>query len=256
MTIYFCETEYHYQSYDDWYQLARLSGYEVIPIAQMDVLNPDHIYIVNHFGAVGMPGNEHEAKARIILWQLEWAKLENKEQYPSNISEVWASDKWFAEYYGARYLLLGSHKDLSLTPPDPNGNRGYDIALMMYRGPYRRGRIIGQLEEAGVKIAPDGWDAERHATLLNSRCMLHIHQHDDVATVAPLRFAIAAAYKLTLISETCKDAGKFNSVIYQVGYDDLVQRVQHLITVPLVSERLYDFLCEENSFRKCVEGML
>ena len=260
MTVFFCETEHHYVPYDDWFKLARLSGYQVIPIADMDVLNPDHVYIVNHFGALGMPGNEHEAKARIILWQLEWTKVEEKIHFPSNIREIWASDKWFADYYGARYVLLGSHKKLADTPPNPNGDKAYDLALMMYRNPYRRARVISALKEAGVTIAPDGWGSERHTSLLSSRAMLHIHQEEDVRTVAPLRFAIAAAYQLPLITETCTDFYGLDSCVPVFPYHNLADGVKTLLTDTSILDhwgaKLYQLMCRNFTFWHSVESML
>jgi len=259
MTIHFCRTEHHYRPYDDWYRLAELSGYEVIPISQMDVLNPDHVYIVNHFGALGMPGNEHEAKARIILWQLEWAKVEDKGEYPPNIREIWASDKWYADYYGARYTLLGSHEGLVDTPPNRNGAKEYDVCLMMYREPYRRRYLINRMIDAGITIAPDGWDEERDRILNSSRCMLHIHQHDDIATVAPLRFALAAAYKLPLITETCKDKDNLYEFVPEYDYSRLLTSTQNNLNWNGLAESgewFHSSLCHVHPFRRSVEEML
>jgi len=262
MTVFFCETEHHYAPYDDWFKLARLSGFEVIHISKMDVLNADHVYIVNHFGAVGMPGNEHEAKARIILWQLEWTKVEEKIHFPPNISDVWASDKWFAEYYGAKYVLLGSHSELPEYPPNPKVAKSYDIALMMYRGPWRRQRVIADLQGKQLNVAPDGWGEVREQILLSSRCMVHVHQHDDISTIAPLRFAIAAAYKLPLFTERCADMGMFAGLVFECEHVELATMVYNKLQPGLAFElndyrdRLHHFLCEQRTFRYNVEEAL
>jgi len=155
---------------------------------------------------------------------------------------------------------LGSHKKLADTPPNPNGDKAYDLALMMYRNPYRRARVISALKEVGVTIAPDGWGSERHTSLLSSKAMLHIHQEEDVRTVAPLRFAIAAAYQLPLITETCTDFYGLDSYVPVFPYHNLADGVKTLLTDTSILDhwgaKLYQLMCRNFTFWHSVESML
>ncbi len=183
MTIYFVRTHHHYVPYDDWYKLASLSGFETCMQDELDVENPDHTYIVNHFAACGLNGNDIAAKAQIILWQTEYIKPERyAKEYSSNIRRFWHMDAWQAEVMKHEYIPIGSHRDLGYI--GIAGAYKYDIALLAYASG-RRQWYFQRLEEA-FNVTPNCWGDERTRALRSSRLMIHIHQHKDMPAIPGL----------------------------------------------------------------------
>lgn len=255
--IIFARPRHHYDSYTDLYRLIELSGYPLVYFDEIDV-DSDNLYIMTLVNGENMHG-WHEPRATIVLWDLEWRLDGDYPQIPG-CTRTWASDKWYVGQIGAQYVPLGSHAGLA-KDYDPVSGKAYDLALMMYTGPYRRNNLINRLANDGLRIAPNGWAQERHTYLCQSRAMLHIHQHDNIHTIAPQRWAIAAAYKLPLFTETVTDGGFFNHSHMVIGsYDNLPKLVydwmlcydqQH---VQAKGESLHHALCVENNFRTFVEA--
>lgn len=177
--IYFVRTDYRYQPYDDFWHIVELSGYPIIPFSRLDPQSAN-TYICTPINGEWKDGWSN-VKAHIIWYDLEWGGFNGKQEIPSGVSEVWASDKHYAEVSGARYVPLGSHRDLwkcyNNSTDITNVNFEYDVALMAYRDPHRRRHIISQLERV-FTLAPDGWGVERDSALWASRMMVNIHQHD------------------------------------------------------------------------------
>ncbi len=290
--VIFCRPRHKYESYTDYWRLVELSDYPIIYIDEIDPQS-DNTYILTPLNGEWQDGWQDPC-AQIILWDLEWHLPNpgiaewNESVWRPGVARVFASDKWYAEKIGAEYVLLGSHPNLvgywaaslgdgvlekSWFPPE--GSRAftpaqeaerrkgkYDIALMAYLSP-RRSPIKSQLEQMGLKIAPNAWGLERDRALTESRAMLHIHQHDDVATVAPQRWALAAAYKLPLITEGVEDSGLFDfSHALSTDYNNLASIAHDFIrrhdprTLETYGTALHQFLCVEHTFRKCVEAAL
>lgn len=251
--IIFVKPRHDYGSYCDWWTLAQLAGYPIVYEDEIDITNPAHCYIFTWFGAQS-PFAE-DAKARLICWNLEWADV----PILPNV-EYWSADKWYADAHGWQYVPVGSDTRLagdfsSSFQPDL-----YDITLQMYRDVYRRRAIIQQIHERGLTIAPDGWNEARHHALLQSRCQVHIHQRDEAHAVSPLRFAVAAAYRLPIITERLNSAGAYHGVVIQASYDGLPDAVTewlqparrgHLLRF---GEALYQRLCIDLPFKKVVES--
>ena len=263
--IYFCATDYYlqggYGSYRDWFRLAELSGFPVIPLSQLDPAS-DHTYIVTPLNGewlAGWPG----ARARIIHYELEWRTDWRAEvNEPPGVDEVWAGDKWYAEQIGARYVPLGSHPGLNQAAyMDKKLVQAFDIAFMGYREPARRAALLRTLKECGLSIAPDGWGPARSGWLMQSTCMVAIHQHDHMPTVAPLRMCIAAAHGIPVISEAVRDAGMFEWLLLTSPYDKLADYIHMLIHDPYIQlkgygELLYEQLCIHRPFRVSIEETL
>jgi hypothetical protein len=253
--VIFARPRHEYGSYVDLYRLIELSGY---PLMYFDEIDPasDNVYIctmVNGENQNGWP----DAAARIVLYDLEW-RLNG--QYPviPGVAEVWAADKWYAERIGARYVPLGSHPNL---PPAPLQDcpKVWDVAMLAYLPP-RRERIVHECEQQGVSVAPRGWGLERHAILQQTKIMLHVHQHDGVSTVAPQRWAIAAAYRMPIISEQVEDKGIFG---YSHGlwcdYGHLAEFARLWRDDARLGDyalALHDLLCYQLPFRRSMEQAL
>ena len=95
----------------------------------------------------------------------------------------------------ARFVLLAS--DLRLGRRASVLNR-WDVVHLSHVTKRRRA-LFENLRD--LRIAPENvWAGEREDVLLASRLLLNTHQ-DEFPIMAPLRIAIAAAYRLPVISE-------------------------------------------------------
>lgn len=251
--VIFARPRHNYDSYRDLYQLITLSGYPLIYFDEIDPAS-DNCYIMTIANGENQTGWQ-QPKARIILWDLEWRN--DAEQIPG-VAETWASDPWYAARIGARFVLLGSHPDLNPCPADRDGNFEYDVAMMAYMIP-RREQVKTWLRASALNIAPNGWGDERHNILSHSRAMVHVHQWDEFPCIAPQRFAFSAAYQLPVISEDvwCK-IPELRGVEYQrwSKLADYIAGRVHLADLQNSGIALYESLCVEHTFKKCVEAAL
>lgn len=253
--VMFARPRYDYGSYQDFYRLIALSGF---PLVYFDEIDPasDNVYILTMINGENQQGWT-DPKAEIVLWDLEWRLNGSYPRIPG-VRRVWASDAWYAEKIGAQYVVMGSHPDL---PGEPLQDcpKVWDAALMAYLSP-RRDAIAAQIVAHGVTLAPRGWGSERHAILQQTKALVQVHQLDEAPTVAPLRWALAAAYRMPHICETVLDKGIF-------GYTHALWceygRLPEFIKLWRDDARLADYghalhqlLCVERPFRACVEGAL
>jgi hypothetical protein len=253
----FVRPRHQYDPYNDLYKLVELSGYDLIFFDEMDVTDSTKCYIFSP--ANGEIGEGWKgARARIIHLQLEW---EHELTAPiAGVSEKWTADAWHAQHIGGRFVPLGSHPDLNMYPGDEPAKE-YDVTFLA--APCnRRYQVWGDVEERGLSVAPNGWADTRHSTLSKSRCMVIVHQWEQFKCIAPLRWALAAAYKLPIISETlfCREPftnthfmscdldrlGKFTELHLRDPYNDLSDH----------GLALHGFLCHEMTFRKSIERAL
>lgn len=222
--IKFCHTNQHYDSYDDFWRLVELCGYEIISIDDIEADNPEATYIITPING-NVKSGWPNAKARIILWNMEWTA---KTGAIPGVAEIWASDRYFAHKTGARFVPVGSHPDLVAVRNTPQA-AVWDVAVLAYRGPHRRGHILEQLDKRGFSLAPDGWGEARDAVLRQSRVLVHIHQHEAWPCVPVLRFAFAASAWIPVVAERCQDA-----LPYVAGRDYMAADYDRL---PAVVER-------------------
>lgn len=261
--VYFVHTDYVYPPYADWFELARLSDYPVISFAEVDI-DSDNVYIVTPLSGEWERRWDHPVRAEIILMDAEWRLKESDYQWPESalvtppfVKRVWAADKWYAERIGAQYVPIGSHAGLSGTAQT---DERFDVATLSYRTG-RRNAAFGQMIDSGLALAPNAWGDERDALLKASACVVHVHQNDRVPTVAPLRFAIAAAWHKPLISETVYDRGIFETSVLYADFGALpeytalmVRRYPDLLQAK--ADELHNLLCIEHSFRSYIESAL
>lgn len=258
--LYFCKTRHHYDSYSDLWALVDLSGFDTCYVDEIDP-GSSNTYICPVLNGEWHHGWQQHVRAQIILWDLEWRIAPDVDfagVIPPGVQRVWASDKWYADQIDAEYVLLGSHPGLKLDADSDNAG-GWDTTFMAYMNG-RRNAVQGDLLRAGISIAAPAWNPERHQRLMNTRAMLHVHQHESINTVAPLRFALAAAYAIPLISETCHDPAGFRGRVLFSDYDYMADYTRMALRHEAVMENygrdLYQHLCIESTFRKCVEAAL
>lgn len=259
----FCQTRFDYRNpengfgaYHDFFRLVELSGFPLIYVDEIDPASDNtYIYTPHNGEAInGWPG----ARARIIHWNLE---QDGYAPIPG-VRETWVSDARLAEVTGAKYVLMGSHPGLS------NGYDGgarvtlYNVIMLAYMTA-RRVRIHQELSALGVVIAPNSWGTERHLALRSSGAMLQVHQNDGKNYAAPQRFALAAAYRLPVITEHLDHRGAFRQSLFLMSdYANLPQFTHDWACrneARILEDygwNLHRFLCEERTFRREVEGAL
>lgn len=268
--VIFARARDNYGSYTDLYSLIELSGYPMIYVDEIDAQS-DNCYIFSTPSTHWHDGLERngwpDAKARIIYYNLEWYTDVDYSVIPG-LSEVWSADKWFAETYHQRYVPMGGHPGLRLADTPEDGPQ-YDIAWLAYES-YRRMYARGQFNAYSLSIAPNAWGIERHNVLSRSRCMVHVHQlaTDDtqpietpIATVCPLRWVLAAAYSLPMVTETLADCGVFTAGYRLMADIDYLPKFLGTWLEPTNANMLRDFghslhglLCEHYTFRKGIEA--
>lgn len=260
--VIFCATDFYlnqggYRSYSDFFNLVRFAGYPIIHVKDIDPQS-DNTYIFTPANGETVNGWPN-AKAQIILWQLEWM-LSDEHNTPPGVRRVWASDYSFAVQHNFEYVLLGSDDRLnevgSMYPVD----KSFDVSFLSYQTG-RRQVITREMLNRGIILAPvDGlWGRQRSDALLRSRIMVHVHQHDKVRTIAPSRWAIAAAHVMPLISETVDSRGAFGfSNMMQSEYKYLTDFTKHMLKeenyLRNYAQALHSFLCIEHSFKKVIEA--
>jgi hypothetical protein len=262
-TVSFVHTDYVYDSYTDFFSLARLSGYPVIPISEMDI-DSDNTYIITPLSGEWERRWDHPIKAQVILFDLEWRLKESDYAWPESalvippfVSRVWAADAWYAGRINAQYVPIGSHPGLV---GSATTDQGFDVAPLAYRTG-RRNAAFGAMERHGLTMVPNSWGDARDAALKASRAVVHVHQHDNVPTVAPLRFAIAAAWRKPLISEQVHERGIFEDAVLYAEYSALADYTAIMVRrypdlLQRKADELHELLAVKNTFRSFVEAAL
>jgi hypothetical protein len=261
----------------DYWSLVELSGYPVVWLDEMD-LSEDVTYIVSPMNGEFEPFMEHykDRVSKVMLWNLERPGDDGIQGYSNGnyryieaglLDGVIVSDRQLARDTGFKYVPLGSHHKLG-TPGDLAYRLdGYDlIHLCCYS--VRRSYLFKTPEEpkdviSGLYVASNGWGYERHLSLINSRFMLNIHQ-DQYPYMEPLRFSLAAAYGLPILTEYCLDIYP-----YKTGWVHMSENVMDLLDSDWVREddifsghaypaglEMRRVMTTEFSFRACLEKYL
>lgn len=203
----FVKPRHQYDSYVDYWKLVALAGYPTVFEDQIDPRS-DNTYILTmlNLDAIADGGGWPEARARLIYWDLEWHDKSFAGRIPG-LNEFWTPDRSYAQRQGYQHVPLGSHPMLVTVNPTLRWQLPeWDVCLLAYMGPWRRQEVLSGLQVRGITIAPaSAWGAARDRQLGASRCMVHVHQHDDFPTIAAQRFALAACAALPLVSETIAD---------------------------------------------------
>lgn len=258
--IIFCKTRYQdvgYASYNDLWKMVEWAGYPIIYVDQIDPAS-DNTYIFTPANGETVNGWP-DARATIILWQLEWM-LTDEHNTPPGVRRVWASDAGFAKQRGYEYVPMGSDERLNEVGSLYPAAKVFDVALLSYQTG-RRQRITQQMLDSGLNLAPVSnlWGRQRSAALLQSQTMVHVHQHDHIGTIAPLRWALAAAHGLPMISESVHERGIFGyACMVQADYEFLAAFTANMLKDKRLlsdyAESLHGLLCHEYSFKKVVEA--
>jgi len=271
--IVFAQTRYSYDSYTDYWKLVGLSGF---PTCYVDEVNfsREAVYIVSPLNGEWKPHRDAHRddnyRARVVWWCLErpggsYGMAAYRQGCKEALDdwyfdEVWLSDKYLVFHMHddrVRFVILGSHPGLGTTEKGP---REYDFAHMSYQNG-RRNHICAQFTKRNIRMAPNGWGDERKKALCESGFMLNVHQ-DDFPALEPLRFSLAAAFGLPILTEACSDAypytrGGDDHCIIEVEYDELIGRAARLLNDDYnwwqaMGRRTHRMMCGEYTFGKMV----
>lgn len=240
-------------SYQDIRLLAELSGYQTVSLDDIDPFDTSPLIVLSPYKLEPL-----DLPRRIICWQLEYAG-EYTDQYDNLPHELWASDPFWAKENNAKYVMVGSHPGLAQGFVRNSSNFKYDVTMLGYMVP-RRQSIKDSIKCLWPENYP-GHGAIRANVLAKTRIMLHVHQHDGKKYFAPQRLAIAAAFKMPVISEKVWDIGDFGKLIPFIEYDQIPYTVSKALDIDPVKlndagSRLYNFLCVEHTFQQCIEEAL
>lgn len=273
MRVCFARTRYEYESYRDFWALVRLGGFPTCYVDEIR-LDEEMLYVVcpvngefrphiqNEQGRV--PG--HARRAIVVWWNLERPDsgdgrlshllgtmvCNTLDEILDYADAVWVSDRylWQLAAGNPRHLFvpLGSHPSLADT--SERLPIAFDVCHLSYPSG-RRARLYAQLQ--GLRVAPNAWGQARDEILRSSLLMLNVHQ-TEAPIGSPLRFALAAAYRLPLISEQLADPYPLvpGEHLFDAQYPQLARQLRATVEMSNATEgigdALHTLLCEEWPF--------
>lgn len=257
--IEFVRTRHDYQSYWDFWRLVEVSGFSWCHLDEMDLDDPDKTYIFTPFNGEILPYIGRARRCRLIWWNLERPDgnprpiREVVDHGLSVADEAWVSDRWYASLDPRfKFVLMGSHPEFGDTTERPIL---HDYTHLSYAWG-RRADLYRKLRQRGLREAPEAYSLHDKNEVLNrSRVVLSLHQYEG-AMIAPLRFAVAAAYQRPVLTETCNDLLPFvdGETVLQAPYEKLGDVIGALLRDEpkrrYLGYNLYRFLCHERTFRR------
>lgn len=276
MRLIFARTRYDYKPYADFWRLVELAGFEICYVDQIDYRTAA-TYVVTPINGEFRPHIQNQRNAHSKHCKVVWWNLERPDSGPGALDQLvgqmvcntvhdmleWVDEIWNSCRYSVamaphprhKYVLMGSHPDLADLKLPRLSPMMYGWAHMSYESA-RRIPLYSRISQL-AQVAPTGWGKDRSIALAASQLLLNVHQTDSKIG-EPLRFAIAAAHAIPLLSETLGD-----SYPLQLGYDVLMAPygdLPNLVREALISPSLEAMggslarrLCEEWTFRRGVE---
>jgi hypothetical protein len=266
--IIFARTRHQYDSYSDFWRLVNLSDFEACWVDEID-LEQDVTYITTPINGELRPHVNHrrtllqqDQRAKIIWWDLERPDATGAPPIKEVLDEIqpyidgaWVSDRLVASLDSRfKHVVLGGHAGLRQSP---SLECVYHYTHQSYSWG-RREHIYKSLQARGLREGPSCYGSEREQVLASSRLVLNIQQY-TLPVVAPLRFVLAAAYHIPVLTERVHDTCPYGDAIIQTNYDDLVDGTIRTLARTDLGElglRLHRTLCEEWTFRRGVEEAL
>ncbi len=263
-----------YESYTDFWRLVELAGFPIIPSSQVN-FDSDALYIWAEMDVDFMvPVHDYPKagrRARTAFWHLErpdrraseetdactWWKA-SLDQTLELVDEVWVSDKGIlAMDPRSIWVPLGGHSGLreSVSVIGPS----YDVAHLGQLTP-RREKVLQELERRGISVSPNGWGSDRARILSSSKLLLGIERVEGMHVSTPLRWVVAAAYRLPIIQEEHCDPAPLvaGQSILMAPIHDLADRVDDALERDLspLGLAVWKVFCEECTFQRSVEDVL
>lgn len=223
MDTVFVRTRHAYRSYYDYWRLVELSGYPTCYVEQIDlcrevmyVISPANLEFLTHIEKERTRLSERGLRknAHLVWWNLErpdngsWGFADLSGAMVANSTNdvlrycdtVWVSDRYFQSLEtNAVHVVLGGHPGLS---------RRIRVQYPYYQWCHmsqvndRRKGVLKNLKN--YMMGPNAYGTLKERVISHSKLMLNVHQ-TEMPIMEPLRFALAAAYKMPVISETIID---------------------------------------------------
>ena len=241
MNVVFCKTRHVYDSYADFWRLVRVSAFPTIFIDELteeQMKNGNTVFIFTPWNGETTPVLEklRKRKSKLIWWLLERDVCDKGITVEFNrmatlVDAVWVSDRSYENIdpIRLRHVVLGSHPDIATSYY--TSIKQYDVCTLAYLWG-RRQHIVDTLIHRNISIAPPAYGQDAQDLVIpSSRIMLSMHQYPDARIVAPLRFAVAAAYGLPVITESVDDPFPLvdGEDFVSASYDDLTNAVERFL---------------------------
>ena len=244
--IMFAQTRWNYHSYTDYWELVRLSGFPIVWLDEMDLYRHEVLYIVSPMNGEFEPFMEqHKDRfSKVMLWNLERPSgsgglqqyIDDNRKYIDKgyLDGIIVSDRALANDTGFTFVPLGSHIGLGRPGSARDRLLGYSLIHLSCYSNHRawmfRTPSDPYIELEGLPVARNSWGIARHRALMQTQYMLNVHQ-DDYLYMEPLRFSLAAAYGLPILSEQC-----FDVYPYQEGWVSMSPNVRDLLRTEWIGD--------------------
>jgi hypothetical protein len=166
------------------------------------------------------------------------------------VDRIWTSDKHQHDLDPrAVHVVMGSDSRMAWGNRNPGE---YDFCHMSY--PSTRRYLLYQILNK-LRIGPNSFEPGRGEIINKSRLMLNVHQTEAIIG-EPLRFAVASAYGVPLLTETLgnpwpMEPGKH---CLMAPYSSLPNTLEQALCGELehLGQNLKMLYCEQFPFRECV----
>ena len=270
----FVKSSATYETYTDFWRLVRLSGFRVLPAREAD-WSKKGIYIWptmdEEFMQVMDSFPKGKRAAKLIFWNLERpdgsyrGKMNIQELFWKGTGEilewadaVWVSDKGLESIDPRNvFAVLGGHPGLREQPPV---EISWELLHLGQSTP-RRQAVLTKVRELGISVVEGAWGPQRERMLASSRLFVSIDRVFGIHISSPLRYVLAAAYGLPILSEEVEDPYPLEpaKTILMAKYENLPNAVHAALRMPMMKDVLAEvgeacrkLLCEEWTFRRGV----
>lgn len=272
-SIVFARTRHQYDSYRDFWDLVSLAGFDTCHVDEMD-LRTDTFYVVTPINGEFRPHMDYcrnnvggKRRAVVAWWNLERPDGPGSEPIGAVLDEImryvdiaWVSDRHYASLDSRlQHVVLGSNARLCPQRERDLEEATYDFTHQSYVFG-RRDAAITPLRLSGLREGPNGWFEARDAVLRSSRVIVNVHQ-TEAPIGEPIRFAMAAAYKIPMISETLMDpfplissADYLDVPISGIGDAVRASTLMNPDELRRLGENLHARLCNEWTFSRGVHN--
>lgn len=206
----------YYSSYDDYFRLVHLSGFQECDIDQVNPhSNNTYIFTLNYHGLDQRPIPEtyfpKNRTARYILHQLERFNIIDE-----RFDEIWLYDKSMKElsHPKAKYVILGGDKNFMEPVPVEKIWDFYHLCYLFGR----REKMVSDLGEMGFNIAPAPIEwRHKNIEMQRSKVGLALHQHEhSLGLIEPLRLTVFSCMKLPILAEKSDNPFPYYTYSYEM----------------------------------------
>lgn len=269
--VVFLESPHRYESYADFWSLVDLSGFRRIPIASAK-LSDGTTYVCPtldvEFMKLAARFPRGSRGGRLVFWCLERPDAHvptgmdpldvfrrGNDQLLEMADEVWVSDRGLnGSDPRTRFAVMGGHA--GLWPGADLPRRPNDVVHIGQATPRRR-EILDRLRGLKVSVAEGAWGLQRAFWMSSSKILISIDRMEELHVSAPIRWAVAAAHRIPIVSERIPDPYPLvegRSVLMD-EYDGLPDRVLHALAdpeTPKAADAAWETMCGEWTFERGV----